>query len=348
MRAAATEVWQRIGSRRGLPASLLWPLAAVYGACVAIRAALYRRGVLPTVRLPVPVIVVGNLVAGGSGKTPTTIAIVELLRGAGHRPGIVSRGYGGHATGVLEVEEHTAPALSGDEPLLLRRRTHAPVLVGRDRVAAAQALLARHPDVDVILSDDGLQHRRLGRDVQVLVFDERGAGNGWTLPAGLLREPLPPRIGTRDLVLYNASRETTSLPGHVIGRRLAGLVELAAWWRGEAPTLASIMALRGRLIPAAAGIARPERFFTALREAGLAIDPLPLEDHASFTPLPWPAGTREVVVTEKDAVKLDATRTAPTTVWVAALDFELPAAFEADLLRLLAGTAAHRHAHTPD
>jgi len=348
MRAAATQGWQRIVSRRGPAARLLWPLAALYRASVAIRDVLYGREILRTVRLPVPVIVVVNIVAGGAGKTPTTIAIVELLRRAGRRPGIVSRGYGGDATGVLDVRLDTPAARSGDEPLLLRRRTEAPVFVGRDRAAAAGALLAKHPDVDVIVSDDGLQHRRLARDVQVLVFDERGAGNGWPLPAGPLREPLPARKGAHDLVLYNAPRATTALPGHVAERRLAGVVELAAWWRGDAPSVASIAALRGRTIPAAAGIARPERFFAALREAGVDIEPLPLPDHASFVRLPWPRGAPDVIVTEKDAVKLDPARTAPTTVWVAALDFALPADFKTELLALLAPLPApHRHGNTP-
>ena len=348
MRAAATERWQRIVSRRGLAARLLRPLAVLYAASIAIRDRLYRSHVLTTVRLPVPVVVVGNLVVGGAGKTPTTIAIVESLRRAGRRPGIVSRGYGGDASGVLEVERDTPPGRSGDEPLLLRRRTAVPVFVGSDRVAAGRTLLARHPDIDVIVSDDGLQHRRLGRDVQVLVFDERGAGNGWMLPAGPLREPLPARIGRHDLVLYNAPRATTRFPGAVADRRLAGVVELAAWWRGDAPVEGSLTALRGRSIFAVAGIARPQRFFDALRESGVAIEPLPLPDHASFGHLPWPRDAREVVVTEKDAVKLDPARTAPTTVWVAALDFVLPAGFEADLLRLVADLpASHRHGNTP-
>jgi len=348
MRAAATHGWQRIVSRRGAAARLLWPLSALYATSVAGRDALYRSGLLRTVHLPVPVVVVGNLVAGGAGKTPTTIALVELLRRAGRRVGIVSRGYGGDAAGVLEVRHDTSPAQSGDEPLLLRRRTSAPVFVGRDRVGAARALLAAHADVDVVVSDDGLQHRRLGRDVQIVVFDERGAGNGWMLPAGPLRGPLPASIGMRDLVLYNAPRATTHLPGHIVERRLAGVVELAAWWRGEAPARRSLEALKGRTLIAAAGIARPDRFFTALGDAGLTIEPVPLADHASFARLPWPRNAPDVIVTEKDAVKLDPARTAPTTVWVAALDFVLPTAFEADLLGLLERAAtSHRHGNTP-
>ncbi len=180
-------------ARRSALGLALLPLAALYGALTALRRALYRTGVLRSVALGVPVVVVGNLVAGGAGKTPTVMAIVRLLRERGWNPGIVSRGYGRASADVLEVEASMPAAASGDEPLLLKRRTGAPVMVGSDRVAAGRALLERHPHVDVIVADDGLQHLRLARDVEVWVFDERGAGNGWLLPSGPLREPLPPR-----------------------------------------------------------------------------------------------------------------------------------------------------------
>ena len=327
---------------RGPLAVLLLPVAALYGALSSIRAALYRIGVLRTQHLPVPVVVVGNLVAGGAGKTPTVIALVGLLRQRGFRPGIVSRGYGRNDQRVVDVQPTTPIEHCGDEPLLLRLRTGVPVTVGRDRVAAAHALLKAHPDVNVIVSDDGLQHRRLGRRVQVLVFDERGAGNGWWLPAGPLRERLPRAVPAHTLVLYNADAATTPLPGHVAQRSLSGVVSLADWWAGKPPSDIALQALKGHRVVAAAGTARPDRFFNMLSERGLSIDTLALPDHHDYRSLPWPADTPDVVVTEKDAAKLTPARAGRTNVWVAALDFRTGAAFELALLALLPSPSDRR------
>ncbi|HEY0858325.1 MAG TPA: tetraacyldisaccharide 4'-kinase, partial [Albitalea sp.] len=193
---------QAWGSRGPLACALL-PLALLYGAVAALRRSLYRVGVLRARRVGVPVVVVGNLIAGGAGKTPTVQAVVAALRSQGWCPGVISRGYGRSDEGpVVHVGGNTPSEQAGDEPLLLHIRAGVPVVVARDRVAAAQALLSVHPEVDVIVSDDGLQHLRLARDVQLIVFDERGAGNGWLLPAGPLREPLPRRVPPRTLVLY--------------------------------------------------------------------------------------------------------------------------------------------------
>ncbi len=304
--------------RRGPLAVLLLPLALLYRAAVAVRRTLYAAGMLRAERLPVPVLVVGNLIAGGAGKTPTVIALVGWLRARGWTPGIVSRGHGGSATGPLEVGSDTPAAECGDEPLLLRLRTGAPLVVGRDRVAAGRELLRLAPQVDIVVSDDGLQHLRLARDAQVIVFDERGAGNGWPLPAGPLREPLPARVPPRSVVLYNAPRPSTRLEGGVAARRLAGVAPLAGWWAGEAATPEALAALRGRPVLAAAGVARPQRFFDMLRDAGLAVAPLPLPDHHAYGTLPWPADTADVVVTEKDAVKLRRWAAVPAAVVPAA------------------------------
>jgi tetraacyldisaccharide 4'-kinase len=218
-------------------------------------------------------------------------------------------------------------------------RTGAPVWVGRRRVAVARALCAAEPAVDVIVSDDGLQHRALARQAQVIVFDERGVGNGLLLPAGPLREPLPSRVPAASVVLYNAARPSTPLPGWTAQRRLAGAVSLAGWWRGEPASLAALHALRGREVLAAAGLAAPERFFTMLETQGLRIRRLPLPDHHRFTAPPWPADSGDVLVTEKDAVKLrpDAAGAAASgpRVWVVALDFDLPPDFIAAVLSLL-------------
>jgi tetraacyldisaccharide 4'-kinase len=332
-RAAAT--LQRCWEGRGALSTALLPAAAAFAAIAATRRQLFARGLRESARLPVPVIVVGNLLVGGAGKTPTTIAIVELLRRHGYTPGIVSRGYGRRGSGVVAVVSDASAEMVGDESLLLRRRTGVPVVVGADRVAAGHALLRAHAQVDVIVSDDGLQHLALERDVEVLVFDERGAGNGRLLPAGPLREHLPKALGPRRIALYNADAATSPLPGYLAQRSLAGVTPLDAWWNGEAPSRSALESLRDREVVAVGGMARPERFFAMLRSQGLRIVERPLGDHADFRSLPWPAATTDVVLTEKDAVKLPATRRLGTRVWVARLDFVPEPAFDAALLALL-------------
>ncbi len=321
---------------RGALATCLWPLSLVYRAGVALRSALFAAGVLRTERVAAPVVVVGNLVAGGAGKTPAVLAVVELLRRSGWTPGIVSRGYGRSGEGVLDLARDMPAGRCGDEPLLLRLRSSAPVVVGRDRVAAARELLRLHREVDIVVSDDGLQHRRLARDAQLIVFDERGAGNGWLLPAGPLREPMTQAVPARSVVLYNAPAPSAAWPGSTAQRSLAGATSLADWWAGRAPDRDLLVLLQERPLLAVAGLARPGRFFAMLRAHGLQIDELALPDHHPFTSLPWPAQTRDVILTEKDAVKLPPTTAlGATRVWVATLDFRLEPACEQALLRLL-------------
>lgn len=318
-----TRLWWQ--PRLTLPAALLLPLAWFYRALVAID----RSRVRPAV-LPVPVIVVGNLVVGGAGKTPLVIALVQALAAAGWRPGIVSRGHGRRHAGVTAVAAATAASEAGDEPLLIRRRTGAPVFVGRQRVAAVQALCVAHPEVDVIVADDGLQHHALPRVAQLIVFDDRGAGNGQLLPAGPLREPMPAALSPGTFVVYTGTSASTPLPGTVVPRHAARVIELQTWATGGAASSVAgtpLARLQGRRLLALAGIGAPSQFFAMLEAAGLTIDPLPAPDHATYDQPPWPAGTAEVITTEKDAVKLAALpelRHSATKVWVLPLDCTLP------------------------
>ncbi|GCL62399.1 tetraacyldisaccharide 4'-kinase [Pseudaquabacterium pictum] len=321
-------------------ARLLQPLSWVYGALAALHRAPYRLGWRQTARAPVPLLVVGNLVAGGAGKTPAVMAVVDLLRQQGWTPGVISRGHGRQGGEVRAVTREATAAAVGDEPLLIHLRTGVPVVVGADRAAAARALCAAHAAVDILVADDGLQHHRLHHDMALLVFDERGAGNGLLLPAGPLREALPTRPGPHQAVLYNAPRPSTALPGCTGTRRLAGVQPLAEWWAGRPlpddggwPALQALVA-SGTPLLAAAGLARPEPFFRMLAAQGLALTRLPLADHHPLQPLPWPASTPLLVLTEKDAVKLPPGTAGRTQVWVARLDF-LPEPAFAGALRAL-------------
>jgi tetraacyldisaccharide 4'-kinase len=321
---------------RGALAWSLAPIAVLYGLAVRIRRALYRWQFLETQRLPVPVIVVGNCVAGGAGKTPTVLALCAWMKAQGVPPGILSRGHGRRGSAVLEVFATTAVEDCGDEPLLLHLRSRCPIFVGRDRFAAGRALLQAHPEVQILICDDGMQHAKLARDLQIVVFDERGAGNGFLLPAGPLREPMASTPPPNSLVLYNAPSRTTAWPGTIVRRQLSGLVRLQDWWAGGAPSLSALHALAGQQVIAAAGVARPERFFSMLQSAGLKVQRMPLPDHHGYAEIPWPASSETVIVTEKDAVKLNPLRDGLSQVLVAALDFQLDAAFEVALQERLA------------
>ncbi|MCE4536906.1 tetraacyldisaccharide 4'-kinase [Pelomonas sp. P7] len=315
----------------GALSAALLPLSWLYAGLLALRRRAYRLGLMQVGALPVPVIVVGNWIVGGAGKTPTTLALLDLLRARGLSAGVVSRGYGRDGREVRLVGPGSTASEVGDEPLLIHLRGRVPVAVGADRVAAARALLAAHPGLDLLVSDDGLQHWRLPRALTLLVFDERGLGNGRLLPAGPLRQPPGPPAPDQ-LVVYNAPRASTGLPGFLAGRRLAGAVSLAGWWAGEAPSMDGLLALRGRPgLVAVAGVARPQRFFDMLADLGLQCSPLALPDHADYAALPWPADAAGVLLTEKDAVKLPPERIGATPVWVVTLDFAPGAGFEAAL-----------------
>lgn len=325
------EALQRAWLRRGPLARLLWPLSLPYAALGAIQRAAYRHGVLRPERVPVPVVVVGNVVAGGAGKTPVVLALLEHLRARGLAAGVVSRGYGRSEDTCAEVQPQDDPARVGDEPLLLRRKAGVPVFVARRRTEAARALLAAHPRTRVIVSDDGLQHHALARDIALCVFDRRGTGNGWLLPAGPLREPWPRPV---DLVLRHP--EAAGIAGHAMRRGLAGSALRAD---GSSIPLAE---LRGRPVLAIAGIASPAAFFDMLRGAGLELAATrALPDHHAFADAAEFADrSLPLVCTEKDAVKLWRLR---PDAWAVPLELRLDAAFWTAFDRLLDARLSSAH-----
>lgn len=320
--------WQ---ARPTAVAWLLWPLSLLYRVLLTM----HRRTRSAPQALPVPVLVVGNHVIGGAGKTPAVMAMVQALKEAGHRPGVISRGHGRQGDGLHAVGRQDPASAAGDEPLLIQRRCGVPVWVGANRSDAARALCKAHPEVDVLVADDGLQHSALARSAELVVFDERGAGNGLLLPAGPLRNPLPHVLPARCHVLYSAGQASTALPGVLAKRCITTAVPLAAWWAGELTGAVPLAALQQRPLLAVAGIAAPEKFFAMLRDAGLRVVPCPLPDHHPYLTLPWASGTADVITTEKDAVKLDPQAQGTTRVWVVPLDLQLPADLVSPLLALL-------------
>ncbi|MCK6390552.1 MAG: tetraacyldisaccharide 4'-kinase [Azonexus sp.] len=260
-----------------------------------------RRRTARVVRLPVPVIVVGNLIVGGAGKTPLTLAVVRALGERGFRPGIVSRGYGRQGDALMAVDAMAEAKIVGDEPLLLARRAACPVWVGKKRVDAARALLVASPEVDVIVCDDGLQHYALGRDVALAVFDRRGTGNGWCLPLGPLRESLE-RLATVDAVIGNecdVSALAAGKPAFSMHLQAATFVRL-----GKAAQRCSAADLAGKTLHAVAGIGDPQRFFDTLAALGLHCVTHPFPDHHAYVAADLDFGPDAVLLmTEKDAVK---------------------------------------------
>lgn len=295
MRRALEPLLQRCWSGRGITSTLLLPVSWLYGGLVQLRRQLYRWGILATHTLPVPVVVVGNVLVGGVGKTPVVIALVQHWQARGLQVGVVARGYRRQTQDCREVRAKSLARDCGDEALLMHRRTGAPLFVARSRAQAARALLAAYPQTQVLISDDGLQHTAMARDIEIGVFDDRGLGNARLLPAGPLREPWPRHL---DLCLSTGERLfDSSTPA----RR--SLADYALDQDGSKTPLA---ALRGRALIAVAGIAQPERFFDMLRERGLTLqNSLALPDHFDFSRWQYSVPQSAVLLcTEKDAVKL--------------------------------------------
>ncbi|NTV94241.1 MAG: tetraacyldisaccharide 4'-kinase [Thiobacillus sp.] len=305
---------------------LMIPLSFLFGLVVRLRRAMYALRGVPA--LPVPVIVVGNLSVGGTGKTPLVVWLVERLRRAGYRPGVISRGYGAAALVATEVGPDGDPAAVGDEPVLIARRCACPVWVGRQRRAAGLALLAAHPEVDVLVSDDGLQHYALARDIEIVVVDgRRGFGNGCLLPAGPLREPLSRLAGVDAMVVNGGeSLPVRDVPTYVMRLTPGRLYNLAEPDRVEGPER-----FAGRPLHAVAAIGHPERFFATLEALGLMAVRDAFPDHHPFRPSDLPGGT--VVMTEKDAVKCAGF--GRDDIWVLPVDAEVSDGLERQLLEKL-------------
>lgn len=291
MSRALDRHWYRL-----TPVSLLLaPLSLLFRSLVALRRALYRRGLLTPLPLPVPVIVVGNITVGGTGKTPLVIWLAELLRAHGYRPGIVTRGYRGRSRQWPRAVTADTPSDEvGDEPVLLAGRAGCPVVAGPDRIADAQRLLAQ--GCSLVISDDGLQHYRLRRDIEIAVLDGgRRLGNGLCLPAGPLREPAT-RLAQVDLRVANGTPQAGEFGMQLQPQRIYGLTDSARH--------ASAEIFAGGPVHAVAGIGNPERFFATLRGLGLEVIPHAFPDHHAFAPPDLEFGdNRPVIVTEKDAVK---------------------------------------------
>lgn len=288
----------RLWLTRGFGAWVLWPLSLLYAALVALRLALYQRGWLRTERVPVPVIVVGNVIAGGSGKTPVVMAVVRHLQAQGWRVGVISRGYGRQSQDCLEVHADSLVADVGDEPALIHQSTGAPMFVAPRRVDAARQLLARHPATQLLVCDDGLQHHALHHDLSICVFDNRGVGNGWHLPAGPLRESWPRPV---DLVLHTGSHP--AFDGFTAQRHLSPHARRVD---GSLVNLQALAAQAQQPLMAVAAIAKPDEFFAMLRAQGLTLaSTQALPDHYDFNS--WSPNTHAgytLICTEKDAVKL--------------------------------------------
>ncbi len=302
---ALTQAWNGQDSWGQAIAFLLLPVSWAFAGLVAIRRALYRHGVYKPEVLAVPVIVVGNVMVGGVGKTPITMALVNHLKAQGLSVGVLSRGYGRKTSSTLAVSPRSNSLSVGDEPLLIARSCQVPVFVGNSRLDAGHALLSVHPDVQVLVCDDGLQHWPLARDLELCVFDERGVGNGHLLPAGPLREawprkPLQHASSGEDVPCLVVKTSGEAGPHEfAVQRQLADYAvqadgtqrSLASWW--DTP------------VQALAGIAKPDKFFAMLREQGLNVTHTQaLPDHADLQDLHIDPALGDVLCTEKDAVKL--------------------------------------------
>ncbi len=316
---------------------VFWPLSWLFSLISSVRRSLFRLGIKPVYRSPVPVIVVGNITAGGSGKTPTVLYLVELLRRSGYKPGVISRGYGAEITSPLRVTSEHSSKDVGDEPAMIFARTQVPMVVGPNRVAALETLLDKG-DVDLVICDDGLQHYALGRDIEITLIDgERRFGNGMLIPAGPLREG-PWRLDSVDFRLCNGG--TAQAGEFAMTLEPSGLIELAAGDNSHAP-------VAGDKIAAMAGIGNPERFFTTLRQQGFELARTrAFDDHQAFTAGDIDTLSQDlpILMTEKDAIKCRGF--AKQNWWYLAVDAKLAPEFDTQLLQKVAAAKAGKQGTT--
>ena len=310
---SATYNWvHRVWYQGAVSGLVLLPFSGIYWLVLKVRTLLYRLGVLRTFKAHAPVVVVGNITAGGTGKTPTVVWLVNRLREKGYTPGVVSRGYGGSKSGTsMRVDADSDAAVVGDEPVLIARRGQCPVAVDSDRIRAASMLV--EDGVDVIVADDGLQHRRLERDYEICVIDgRRKLGNGRILPAGPLREPAQ-RLNDVDKVLVNGGDFNGATRFDLVAgdaRRLNGSL------------LRPLQGFRDKTVHAVAGIGNPQRFFDLLRAHGIQVIEHGFADHATIRPAELDFGDDfDVFMTEKDAVKMS--DRLPDKYWYVPVDLEM-------------------------
>ena len=312
---------------------LLTPLSLVFRVIVSLRRLAYKRGIRRSTRVSVPVIVVGNITVGGTGKTPLVAWLAKYLQSKGYKPGIISRGYGGQASSwPQQVRPDSDPAAVGDEAVLLATKTGCPMAVAPDRVAAANALI-EHSDCDVILSDDGLQHYALQRDIEIAVIDGvRRFGSGFLLPAGPLREPVG-RLQEVDLVVVNGLGKGQEHPMRMLPGDVRNLLNPGK--------VCAIDEFRSQTVHAVAGIGNPERFFRSLQDAGLLVEPHRFPDHYRYRPGDIRFGDdRPVFMTEKDAVKCR--HFATENDWFVPVEARMSDEFCARLDELLDTRLSHR------
>ena len=353
--------------KRGLKALLLWPVSLVFGWLTNLRKALYTLGILRSNSIRVPLVIVGNIRVGGTGKTPTVLAIAKALHTHGFKPGIISRGYQSNSSNLKlapeEVTPESLPSEHGDEPCYMAQELahqKTPVMVHSNRVDAAKALLIKHPEVNVIISDDGLQHYKLkrwparegGRDIELVIRDDRGEGNQWLMPAGPLREnPHRPR----DFTLNIASAEATVMkatkaappyfqdaPNFVLPVKTDQLYQLTTPSRRMAlhdiTQLLNPEEVIDQQLLAAAGLGHPKKFFDLLKSHGLKFQQMALPDHFDFSTNPFKENTAKVIlITEKDAVKCKQLNDYKDDerIWILPITVDLPNDFVAQMLEIL-------------
>lgn len=332
----APKFWER----RGPTSLLLWPLSLLYGLILRIRKLIQDLDLSKAKPAPVPIIIVGNIRVGGTGKTPIVIALAQQLSQLGWKPGIISRGYGASSqTAPLEVKSDSDPSVVGDEPVLLAKRTGDvfPIWVFPKRQQSIKALLKNSPEVNVIISDDGLQHQGLvrwparegGHDIEFVVRDDRGEGNRFLLPAGPLREPA---TRERDATLFTGTHKNQKRgiqDEYFLGRRSFNLASNLGkpYQLINSSNTQSIEQIAEQFLPksitAVAGLGNPERFFNDLAKQGVIGKQIPLPDHAAYTPKFFTSIKAQcILITEKDAVKC--TDISDERIWVVPMSLRLP------------------------